>query len=124
MEREQFIKLITPALKEKGFKKIRSTWYKDGAECIAVFNVQASIYGPAYYINIGIYWKALGSLSNPKIYDCHLASGLLIDQGKEINVVYEAINWFEGNSTLDGIRETIKTNRNIKKELYGLINAA
>lgn len=39
-------------LKLKGYKKKGNSWYKTTSECIVVFNLQHSLYGKMYYLNL------------------------------------------------------------------------
>ena len=67
--REAFAK----PLKAAGFKKKRpTTWYRDGAETICVVNLQKSPYGNEFYVNIGLWLKALGDNDKPVEYHCHI----------------------------------------------------
>ena len=66
---QQALKL---ALKREGFKKFGATWRKRYSGAIGVLNIQGSQWGPSFYVNLGIYFAALGSKTNPLEYDCHL----------------------------------------------------
>jgi hypothetical protein len=49
-------------LKPLGFKKSRrDTWHLDREETILIVNLQKSAYSRQYYVNVGIWLKALGS---------------------------------------------------------------
>jgi hypothetical protein len=45
-------------------------------ESIAVFNIQGSQWGPSFYINLGIYFTALGQNERPLEYHCHVGARL------------------------------------------------
>lgn len=107
MTREDFIEAIAPMFKQAGFKKTRSTWHKDYPETIAVFNVQASQWGADFYLNAGVYLKALGHECTPPEHHCHLR--LRLDMaGKSVATIHrEALAWLEKNSTPSGMRQTI-----------------
>lgn len=63
--------LIDGVLKPLGFVRSSSTWHLDTPDAVGVINLQRSMWGASYYINVGIYVKALGTLTQPKEYDCH-----------------------------------------------------
>lgn len=67
---------LAPLLKREGFRKHHATWWKDYADSIAVFNIQGSRFGPTLFINLGIYYRAHGSESQPREVDCHLRTRL------------------------------------------------
>jgi hypothetical protein len=50
-------RLFAPVLKERGFRKLGATWRKVSSEAVAVFNVQRSLYGQQFYINLGVYFS-------------------------------------------------------------------
>lgn len=63
--KEELIMQLTPALKEKGYKKNRQTWNKAKDRLVIVFNIQNSQWDKAdYYLNLGISINALSG--NPK----------------------------------------------------------
>jgi hypothetical protein len=63
--------LIHGVLKPLGFVRSASTWHLDTPDAVGVINLQRSMWSASYYINVGIYVKALGNLTQPKEYDCH-----------------------------------------------------
>jgi hypothetical protein len=72
MKVEHFAEALAPLLKDLGFKKQRFNWRKDLDESIAVLNVQISSWGDrSYYVNVGIYLKALGEEVSPPHNRCH-----------------------------------------------------
>src|SRR3989337_1174480 len=71
-------------LKENRFKKKANRWYYHADETILVVNLQKSYYGDQYYINLGVWIKALvnedytkhfpvSDLNFPKEYECHIS---------------------------------------------------
>ncbi len=61
-----------PHLKNHGFTKKGSTWYRSNLDAIHVFNIQTSQWSESYLFNAGIYLKALGELPAPLEYQCHI----------------------------------------------------
>ena len=109
MTKEDFVKSIAPMLRQTGFKKDRLTWRHEYPETIAVFNIQGSQWSADFYLNMGIYLKAIGENSAPCENHCHLRSRLN-PEGKEVSEVYaELMAWVEKNSTSSGLRKTIET---------------
>jgi hypothetical protein len=64
--------LMHEVLKPLGLVRVGSTWYFDSPEVIGVVNLQRSMWGASYYINLGVLVKALSTLHRPKEYQCHL----------------------------------------------------
>jgi len=59
-------------LKGGGFLKTRANWNKHYPQSIGVFNLQRSRYSPAFYINLGVYFPALGTNTKPNEVHCHV----------------------------------------------------
>jgi len=59
-------------LKDRGFIKTRANWNKHYPQSIGVFNLQRSHYSPAFYINLGVYFPALGANDRPNAAHCHI----------------------------------------------------
>lgn len=57
-------------LKNSGYKKKGNSWYKTTSECIVVFNIQHSLYGKMYYINLAALLRKGNDLLFPKEYQC------------------------------------------------------
>jgi hypothetical protein len=99
MDADSFIEAVKPLLKVHGFKKTNATWRKDQDESIAVFNVQKSPWGGGrYYINIGTYFRALGSDTSPTENKCHVSVRLEVEEPS--SVVEKAMQWFESRALL------------------------
>ena len=69
-------------MKRHGFVKQSGTWYHDSPETISVANLQKSNFGPLYYVNLGIWCKALGNATAPKEEQCpvRVRLGSLVDE--------------------------------------------
>jgi hypothetical protein len=72
IEKDDLVKTLHTSLKTAGFKKRSLSWYLNGKDIIVVVNLQRSDWSKFYYINIGIWLKALGDESFPKHYKCHM----------------------------------------------------
>lgn len=70
IEKEDLVKTLHAPLKTAGFKKRSLSWYLDGKDTIIVVTLQRSDWSKFYYINIGIWLKALGNELFPKHYKC------------------------------------------------------
>jgi hypothetical protein len=55
-----------------GFRKQSDTWYLDCPETILVANLQRSDYSEKYYINFGVWVKAIDESVVPKENHCHI----------------------------------------------------
>jgi Domain of unknown function (DUF4304) len=63
---------VAVLLKANGFRKRRRTWWLAQSDTILVINLQKSEWGPNFYINLGVYLRALGTEETPPEYRCHL----------------------------------------------------
>lgn len=96
---ESFILAISPLLKEYGFKKSNATWRRTQSESVAVLNVQKSPWGGGdHYVNLGVYFLALGSMTNPTENKCHIQMRLAIEN--PLQVVENAMSWFSARAYL------------------------
>lgn len=125
---KQIQRILAPALRARGFTKTGATWRKAYPDAIAVLNLQGSQWGPSFYVNLGIYLRALGTNEKPLEYDCHirtrldelvpdrarLAQLLDFDQpmadpdrfGEVVRAVSEyAVPWLDHVSSIIGARE-------------------
>lgn len=58
--KQKLIEDLTPLLKERGYRKQKQTWYRQGTDLVIVFNIQNSAYDEeGFYINLGIIIKKL-----------------------------------------------------------------
>ena len=82
--KQELIDEIKPLLKEKGYKKVRQTWYKDDGTLIVVFNIQSSYYDKDdYYINLGVIIKALAEDgASASLTNCHLQQRIEAENDK------------------------------------------
>ncbi|MEW6684564.1 MAG: DUF4304 domain-containing protein [Nitrospirota bacterium] len=123
---------LAPALKQRGFKKSGATWRKGNADAIGVLNLQGSQWGPSFYINLGVYFRALGDNDHPTEYHCHVRTRLselvpdrlrlnaLVDfenpmddgvRAREIEtlIANHGLPWLDSVSTVAGAREYCKS---------------
>ncbi|WP_052519602.1 DUF4304 domain-containing protein [Archangium violaceum] len=59
-------------LRGAGFKARGTSWYKHAPDSLLVVNLQKSLYGPQYYINLAAWVKQLGEAEAPKEHQCHI----------------------------------------------------
>lgn len=62
--------------KAHGFRRKGATLYRDQEESIAVVNLQGSVYGGRYYLNVAPWLKQFGDEDSPKENHCHLRTRL------------------------------------------------
>jgi Domain of unknown function (DUF4304) len=116
MDVETFCSAITPILKASGFKKQRLNWRKDQGASIAVFNVQISEWGDrSYYLNMGVYLKALGAESAPPHNRCHVQERLKHESPE--SVVSKAIEWFAMRADIEALTKLHNEGRLLGKGL-------
>ncbi len=51
-------------------------WYRDLDDVLHVIGLQKSRLGESYYVNLGVWIKALGANTHPKYYACHIQQRL------------------------------------------------
>ena len=84
IDKETLISQITPQLKTMGYKKRNNTWAKQSDPEMNIFidiNIQGSQYDKKdYYINLGVYIKALGQKNIPTcISDCQMQERITVE---------------------------------------------
>ena len=92
---------IHNVLKEHGFRRKSSTWSREEEESILVVNLQRSLWGEVYYVNLAVWLKALGKLRQPKEYLCHIRKRL---EGAKFE---QALNCDDLSISQDARRSTI-----------------
>jgi hypothetical protein len=123
---------LAPALKQAGFEKSGATWRKTNDDVVSVLNLQGSQWGPSFYVNLGVYFRALGDREAPCEADCHIRTRLddlvpdpardicLLDfeepiqesvrfQELEVLIVGYGLPWLTKVSTVQGAREYCST---------------
>ncbi|MBE7466314.1 MAG: DUF4304 domain-containing protein [Planctomycetes bacterium] len=121
-------RVLGPAAKLRGFKKSGATWRKEAVDAIGVLNLQGSQWGPSFYINLGVYFRALGDHDQPSEYHCHVRTRLseLVPDRERLNtllnferpvednvrarelealVLKYGLPWLDTVSTVEGARE-------------------
>lgn len=119
---------LAPVLKARGYAKSGATWRKRNDETVGVLNLQGSAWGPLFYFNLGIYFRALGDHARPSENHCHIRTrlGQLVpdqsrlnalldfetpfDEGARIQEIVEIVvefglPWLDTLSTIEGVRE-------------------
>lgn len=79
-------------LRKAGFKARSTHWYKHGPDAILVANLQKSLYGPQYYINLAAWMKQLGESEAPKEYQCHIRVRATSLPGDKAEALGRALN--------------------------------
>ncbi|MCC8042228.1 MAG: DUF4304 domain-containing protein [Oscillospiraceae bacterium] len=107
IKKEELVIELTKLLKDKGYKKKKLTWIKYNNDIGVVFNIQSSQYGNSYYVNLGVYIKAIGNKEYPNISDCQLQQRVNVEI-KNIDFLINVIDkWEEWYGTEDKIRMKI-----------------
>jgi Domain of unknown function (DUF4304) len=63
---------LEDVLSPAGFSSKGDSWFRRMDETVEVVNLQKSQYGRQYYLNYGIWFRALGEESFPKEERCHI----------------------------------------------------
>lgn len=118
---------LKPFMKQLGFKKAGPTWHRSMGIGVQVLNIQGSQWSKSFYLNLGVYFHALGCEERPREYQCHIRQRLcqLVDDLPGCNdtlsfdiemepearvtelrhmVSVFAIPWLEQHSDFDGAR--------------------
>jgi hypothetical protein len=95
LSKNEIIEALKTHFKIAGFKKLSSNWFKETKDTVLVFNVQSSQWGLEYYINLGIYIKALGDELKPPVYRCHIQCRIEHEDYNNIQkIVVDSLEWF------------------------------
>lgn len=73
---KQIQRVLAPVLKPYGFRKAGATWRRPYTDSIGVLNLQGSQWGWSFYVNVGVYFRALGGKAAPLEYDCQMRTRL------------------------------------------------
>lgn len=76
MEKTDFKKTFGDTLKVAGFEKKGATWFKTGGDSTVLLNIQKSDFDEKYYVNFGLWLKALGDIAFPPENKCHIQARL------------------------------------------------
>jgi Domain of unknown function (DUF4304) len=77
MDKKEFKKAISGVLKREGFSNKGQSFFKSGADCIVVLNLQKSDYEDKYYVNLGFWLKEAGEVIFPADNHCHIQARLI-----------------------------------------------
>jgi hypothetical protein len=67
---------IDRQLAARGWRRRGSSWYAETTESISAINLQKSQWGGQFYLNIGLYYRALGDERFPEEHKLHLRGRL------------------------------------------------
>lgn len=109
--KDVMVEALKPLLKMHRFKKTRTTWHKEIEDFILVFNVQGSQWGEDYYINLGVYFKALGKELTPSENICHIQARLAHENKTAEELVEEAMNWLNTHGNMLQLAELHRSNK-------------
>ena len=90
IEKTRFKRALAAVLKEAGFTMKGQSFFLDGQDTIVVLNLQKSDFDEQYYVNVGIWLKALGSTAFPAENKCHILARLTSLFTSEFNVIERA----------------------------------
>lgn len=119
---------LKPILKEAGYKKKGATWHYQDEEFIRVLNIQGSQWSTSFYLNLGIYIRALGGESTPAENKCHIRQridGIAPDRAEAFRlldfnefvepierekgikkiVIDYGLKWLEEKSSIEGLKQ-------------------
>lgn len=114
--------------KAMGYEERSEAWYRVGESVVSVLHLQKSQFGPRYYVNLAVWFRALGDEKYPKERQCHLRTRLeeivtpeqaqrldsLLDcehpvdedvRAESLNQFFhESLGWFSSFASLDDFR--------------------
>jgi len=100
---------IVELLRAHGFKKSGTTWRRPSSEAVAVLNLQASAWGRFAYVNLGVYFRALGTLVRPSESVCHLRCRLaqLVPDAARLTQILDLESPLSDSSRLGELAELV-----------------
>lgn len=106
--KRQIAAAFAPVLKAAGYRKRRLTWYRDWPDTITVFDVQRSRWSDSYYLNLGVYLKALGDEPAPGEHRCHVRTrvGRLVPEAERLPLL-AALDFDTATTDPDGRMPTL-----------------
>jgi hypothetical protein len=63
---------VDDVLRARSYSRRSGSWYRTQRETVAVINLQRSNFSSAYYLNIALWFSALGADLYPKEHHCHV----------------------------------------------------
>ena len=100
-------KEIAPILKGHGFNKRRQTWSRNYADLVQVLELQPSkSCQEGFYLNLGIYVKAIGTLKRPPESRCHIRRRP--PRYRTLTMLEFSLDWFDQRTTLTALRQGIE----------------
>ena len=139
---------INAVLKHRGFKKKGHMWYMHSQDCVFRIDVQKSSWGEKFYINLGVYLKAIREVPVPPLTASDIDGRIdsLVPEKERLLEILDleniteaerrrrarrvaelvleyALPFFDGLSTLSKLRENIKTLNAflIRQEVYHVL---
>jgi hypothetical protein len=76
MAKQDFKQAFGGTLKVVGFARKGHSWFKNGGDSTVVLNLQKSDFDAKYYVNLGVWLKALGHVAFPSENECHIQARL------------------------------------------------
>jgi hypothetical protein len=70
--KEDLLQMLDDVLKPSGFKLSGNVWRRTNMETIDVVGLQKSAFSDSFYINLGVFFPFLKSLTNPLPKQCHI----------------------------------------------------
>ncbi len=110
INKDKFADLLAPQLKLAGFRKKGRTWRRGNSDVLEVFQIQGSSWDKDdFYINLGIFLKALGSDLNPSANHCHVQHRVPreIDHDEQSTFNY-ALSWFSDRNSRSKLKECVE----------------
>ena len=100
-------KQIAPSLKSREFSKRRQTWSRNYTELVQVLELQpAKSCQEGFYLNLGLYVKAIGTLKRPPESRCHIRRRP--PRSDTLSMLEFSLDWFEQMRTLTAIKQAIE----------------
>jgi hypothetical protein len=102
IDKKSFKKAIALPLETANFTKKGQSWYLNSNDVIIVVNLQKNDWADEYFINIGIWLKALGDVSFPSENNCHLSHRVERLFPNEETLIRDASSLEKSNTALLG----------------------
>jgi hypothetical protein len=92
IEKTKFKKLVGEVFSSSGFVKKGQSWFLRGTDATVLVNLQKSDFAEKYYVNIGIWLRALGECDFPKENQCQIQARLGSLFTDQVSLIDKACN--------------------------------
>jgi len=95
---------LKPLMNELGYKTRGPTWHRYTSNVIQVLNIQGSQWSKDFHVNLGVYFREIGTEDKPGEIDCHIRQRLcaVVDDRQSYN---RTLSFDSGIDLVERVRE-------------------